>query len=244
MKKTTAAFFDIDGTIYRTSLLIEHFKMLLKYEFISNASWINDIKDNFKQWENRKGDYDDYLDRLVQSYLQEIQELNEKDVDFVASRVIELKGDKVYKYTREMLKKHKELGHKIIIISGSPEFIVSKMAKKLEVEDYRGTKYLVENDKYTGNVIPMWDSESKCKAIDEYCEKYNISLEDSYSYGDTTGDISMFRKVGHPVAINPAKKLLNVIINDKEIADKIDIIIERKDVIYRLNPNVETIEIG
>ena len=27
-----AAFFDIDGTIYRNALLIEHFKKLIKYE--------------------------------------------------------------------------------------------------------------------------------------------------------------------------------------------------------------------
>ena len=34
MTKNIAAFFDIDGTIHRNSLLIEHFKMLVKYEYI------------------------------------------------------------------------------------------------------------------------------------------------------------------------------------------------------------------
>ena len=29
-----AAFFDIDGTLYRDSLLIEHFRKLIKYELI------------------------------------------------------------------------------------------------------------------------------------------------------------------------------------------------------------------
>ena len=29
-----AAFFDIDGTLYRNSLMVEHFKKLLKYEVI------------------------------------------------------------------------------------------------------------------------------------------------------------------------------------------------------------------
>ena len=32
--KNTAAFFDIDGTIYRDSLMVEHFKKLIKYEVV------------------------------------------------------------------------------------------------------------------------------------------------------------------------------------------------------------------
>ena len=39
MKRNIAAFFDIDGTIHRNSLLIEHFKLLLKYEYINVMSW-------------------------------------------------------------------------------------------------------------------------------------------------------------------------------------------------------------
>ena len=61
MKKTTAAFFDIDGTIYRDSLLIEHFKMLVKYEFININSWAGRVKEKFSKWESRSGNYDDYL---------------------------------------------------------------------------------------------------------------------------------------------------------------------------------------
>lgn len=29
-----AAFFDIDGTLYRDSLMVEHFKKLIKYDII------------------------------------------------------------------------------------------------------------------------------------------------------------------------------------------------------------------
>ena len=59
MSKNIAAFFDIDGTIYRDSLLIEHFKMLLKYEYINMMSWESKVKEKFLKWENRTGDYDD-----------------------------------------------------------------------------------------------------------------------------------------------------------------------------------------
>ena len=65
-------------------------------------------------------------------------------------------------------------------------------------------------------------------------EKYNIDLSASYAYGDTAGDYTMFKLVGTPYAINPTKELLHKITNDKEINDKINIIVERKDVTYKL----------
>ena len=93
---------------------------------------------------------------------------------------------------------------------------MGKMAEKCNVKNYTASKYLTdENGIFTGEVIPMWDAKSKKKAIAEYCEKYDIDLEKSYAYGDTTGDFTMFKKVGNPVAINPAKKLLDKIKKDK-----------------------------
>ena len=35
-----AAFFDIDGTLYRDSLMVEHFKKLIKYDIIDQKAWL------------------------------------------------------------------------------------------------------------------------------------------------------------------------------------------------------------
>ena len=69
--------------------------------------------------------------------------------------------------------------------------------------------YLFENDTFNGTVIPMWDSKSKNTAIDNFVEKYNIDLSISYAYGDTNGDVTMLKRAGNRVAINPTKELLN-----------------------------------
>ena len=44
-----AAFFDIDGTIYRNSLLIEHFKKLIKYELVHLKEYEDFIKEAFNR---------------------------------------------------------------------------------------------------------------------------------------------------------------------------------------------------
>ena len=242
MKKNVAAFFDIDGTIYRDSLLIEHFKMLVQYEYIDMMTWEGKVKEKFSKWENRTGDYDDYLDELVQTYMEALKNFSKEDMDFIAKRVMKLKGDKVYRYTRERLKYHKERNHKVIIISGSPDFLVSKMAERYGVKDYRASTYEVnENGIFTGKVIPMWDAKRKQKAIADFCKMYKIDLTKSYAYGDTTGDLTMFKNVGKAIAINPAKKLLQKIKRDKELKEKVMIIVERKDVIYKLKADVDII---
>ena len=54
----------------------------------------------------------------------------------------------------------------------------------------------------------------------------------------------MLRRVGNPVAINPTNELVNHMSNDKELKEKAQIIVERKDIIYSLDCNVKRLDIG
>ncbi|MDR5588387.1 MULTISPECIES: HAD-IB family hydrolase [Clostridium] len=230
------AFFDLDGTLYREGLITEVFKKMVKYEIIAPERWYNEVKPHFLKWDKRQGDYDNYLLKMVDVYLEAIKGLEKHQVEHIAQKVVEQKGDRVYTFTRDRIKWHKEQGHIIIIISGSPSELVREMANKYGFNDYKGTIYMVDKkDMYTSEVIPMWDSESKSKAINELVEKYDIDLNKSYAYGDTSGDYTMFKHVGHPFCINPTKELLQKVMSDNEVTNKVNVIVERKDVIYNLN---------
>ncbi|KNF08230.1 HAD-superfamily subfamily IB hydrolase [Gottschalkia purinilytica] len=238
--KNIAAFFDIDGTIYRNSLMIEHFKKLIKYEVIDPAIWHNQVKHTYLEWERRYADFEVYLEELAEIYVEQLKGVNKSYIEFIANQVISLNGDKVYKYSRDRIKYHKEKGHNIFFISGSPDFLVSRMAEKYEVTEYRASIYEVdENNNFTGKLKPMWQSERKHLAINELLEKYNVDLENSFAYGDTTGDYSMLKLVGNPIVINPNKELFYMIKDDKELSERIKIMVERKNIIYKLSPSVE-----
>lgn len=238
--KNTAAFFDIDGTIFRNSLMIEHFQKLMNFEVIDPAVWYTKVKDVYLEWEKRYGDFEKYLEILAGVYLEELKGIDKAYIEFIAAHVIKVNGDMVYKYSRDQIDFHKRMGHKIFFISGSPDFLVSKMAEKYEVTEYRGSTYKVdEENKFTGELIRMWDSSSKKKVLNELIEKYNVDLEKSYAYGDTTGDLSMLKLMGNPVAINPNLPLIEAIKKDEELRDKATIIVERKNVIYKLDHKVD-----
>ncbi|WP_298975488.1 HAD family hydrolase [uncultured Fusobacterium sp.] len=240
-----AAFFDIDGTIYRNALLIEHFKKMIKYELFKDVQYRLKVEEAYQLWDTRKGDYDDYLLDLAQLYVVAIKGLSLKYNDFISDQVLLLKGNRVYTYTREMIEWHKKQGHKVFFISGSPSFLVSRMAKKMGVDDFCGSVYEIdeETQTFSGRITkPMWDSAHKQEAIDDFIKKYDIDLSKSYAYGDTNGDYSMLSSVGNPRAINPSKELIKKIKDDENLRSKIQIIIERKNVIYKLDSNVELIE--
>lgn len=234
--ESKAAFFDIDGTLYREGLITEVFKKLIKYEIINPEKWYKDVKPEFEKWDKREGNYDNYLLKMAGIYIDAVKGLHKSQVDFIAKQVICQKGDRVYTYTRDKIKWHKKNGYKLLIISGSPIELIREMSCKYGFDDYRGTEYLLDGDIYTGEVIPMWDSANKKKAIADFVSKYDISLEKSYAYGDTAGDFTMLQSVGYPVCMNPTKELIQKVLNDTELKRKVKIVVERKDMIYNLTP--------
>ena len=226
MEKRIAAFFDIDGTLYREGLITEVFKKLIKSELIETDRWYKEVKPYYVKWDKRIGNYDNYLLKMADIYSEAIIGLHRSQIEFIAKQIINQKGDRVYTYTRDKIKWHKDQGHIIITISGSPIELVREMSIKYGFDDYIGTKYILsENDVYTGDIIPMWDSVSKKTAIDNFVSKYDIDLNQSYAYGDTSGDYTMLTSISQPTVINPTKELLLKILEDHELREKINIII-------------------
>lgn len=236
--KNCAAFFDIDGTISREGLISEMFKKMIKYELINSRKWDNEVEPDFIKWDKRIGDYDTYLQKMVDIYTETVKDTHPFHIAYIARKVIEQKGDRVYTYSRERIRWHKNQGHIVVAISGSPVELVREMSAKYGMDDYKGTVYQIgSNGIYNGEIVPMWNSASKLQAVLEMAEKYHIDLFRSYAYGDTNGDFSMLKLVGNPFAINPTSDLLAHIREDNQLSKKISIIVERKDVTYRLNIN-------
>jgi len=240
--KKTAAFFDVDGTISREGLIGEMFRKMIKYELIDVTKWHEEVKPAFSQWNRRIGDYDNYLMKMVDIYSDTVKDSEAFLIEHIARKVIEQNGERVYTYSRERIKWHQEQGHLVIAISGSPVELVREMARKYGMDDYKGTVYEVgSNGIYNGIIVPMWDSESKRSAVLEMAQKHELDLSESYAYGDTTGDFSMMKLVGRPFAVNPTKELIGRILQDPELKQTISVIVERKDVTYKIG--VESLEI-
>ena len=69
----------------------------------------------------------------------------------------------------------------------------------------------------------------KDELLRELMARHNVAITDSIAVGDSEGDIAMLELVENPIAFNPTKGLLQVAKNNAW-----DIIIERKNVVYKL----------
>ena len=231
------AFFDIDGTLYRNSLLIENFKKLIKYEIIDEMVWLDRVRKPFQEWAIRKGDYENYLEDVASAYKDAMIGHDLRTVEFLAEQTIEQNWEKTYVYTRDRINEHLKSGHKVAFISGSPDFLVAKMADHYKVDDFMASHYVFDlDDRFTGEVRPMWDALNKRKAIHRFVEQYDIDLTQSYAYGDTLGDLTMLEMVGNPIAFNPNRNLFHKIQHDEELRERVHIVVERKDMVYRIDP--------
>lgn len=227
MKKV--AIFDVDGTIFRSSLLIE-----LVEAMIERGSFPAEARKAFekeqKRWQDRKGDYDDYIMAVVHAFEKFMKGVEYPDFDEAAKSVIEKHKDKVYRYTRDLAKKLKRQGYFLLAISQSPKGVLDKFCSKLGFDKVYGRFYeLGPSDRFTGKVVDEHLISNKANILQRAIKKEGLALDGSIGVGDTDGDISFLEMVKTPICFNPNEKLYR---HAKRNGWKV--VVERKDVIYEL----------
>ena len=114
----------------------------------------------------------------------------------------------IYAEAVDLIELHRALGHRIVIVSASPEEIVVPLARHLGVETTIASRAeLDEHGRYTGEVAFYAYGPFKAAAIEELAEREGIDLSASFAYSDSHTDIPTLQLVGHPVAVNPDRIL-------------------------------------
>ena len=116
----------------------------------------------------------------------------------------------IYPESRELIEKHLEKGHKVVIVSAAKTYQIEPIAKALGIKDIYATEMELRNGKFTGRVAEMCWGEGKARAARKYAKKNAIDLSKSYFYTDSIEDYPLLKIVGKPVATNPDQKLSQV----------------------------------
>lgn len=229
-KKKKLAVFDIDGTLFRSSLLIELVDGLVDSGVFPKSAK-NEMENDYLSWLNRKEEYGKYCEQVVDIYLKNIKDCKESDVDETADKVVSWQKDRVYRFTRDLLRKLKANNYFLLAISGSPIDIVSKFAKQFGFDGVYGNLFEAKNGIFTGNVVGGDIVVRKGEVLKNFL-KINEDLDqrDLIVVGDTDIDIPVLEMATLPIAFNPNKALA-----DHAWLKKWVIILERKDMIYRLD---------
>jgi len=114
----------------------------------------------------------------------------------------------VHPEIRTILTQHQEEGADIVILSAALEVICESIARHLGMDHIICSRLEVRDGKYTGRGLgPPCIGEEKLIRVQAYCREHGHRLEDAYYYADSILDLPALEAVGHPVCINPDKKL-------------------------------------
>ncbi len=227
--KKKVAIFDIDGTIFRSSLIIE-----LLEELIESGTFEEHLRDQYikekEAWLDRRGDYEAYVTAIVKVFQQNLKGVEYRKLEWAGKRVVDRVGFRIYEHTTQLVRSLRKKGYYLLAVSHSPKIVVDQFAKRLGFHKVYGTMYDVgPNDQFTGEMLDVHLIGNKANILRRAVEKENLTLKGSVGVGDTETDIPFLEMVDKPLAFNPNKKLYTY-------AKRMGwpVIVERKDVIYKL----------
>jgi HAD superfamily hydrolase (TIGR01490 family) len=224
------AFFDIDGTIFRSSLLIELVEQLVA-EGIFPPEAQDEYEVPYRAWRNREGHYDAYIAAIIKTFLTHIKGVHYGTFADVGRQVVAMKSKRVYRFTRDLLSELKERGYTLIAISQSPKTILDEFCEQYGFDKVYGRIYEIgPQDQFTGTVTEEHLIQNKATIAKRVFERHpELTKVGSVAVGDTDGDISLLELVDRPICFNPNQTLYT-----HAKRNGWEVVGERKDVIYKL----------
>ena len=200
-----AAFFDLDRTLLRRSsalALAPAFrarKLISRRQVAKAAAWQLLFVLRGVSAEAVKRAAEDGLVVLRGFSPQEMQALVVESMEQVLKPL-------VYAESLDLVDLHRSRGEPVYIVSATLQEIVQVIADDLGFDGALGTLCEVEDGKYTGRSIRPLHAENKARCIKEL----DYDLAASTAYSDSHTDLPFLEAVGHPVAVNPDRRLRRI----------------------------------
>lgn len=202
-----ASYFDVDGTLTRSNLVQPLvFYMLNQQNPVRAASRLVRAALNAPAWfaseQLDRGAFNELLFRGYAGMSEDrLLELADEAFDTVIRPNLFPDG-------LALVKRAKQAGHRVVLISGSPDFLLERLAKLIDADDVIGNRLEFRDGLATGRILrPLVAGPEKAKLIKAHAKRHGFDLEQCAAYSDSLSDIPMLSVVGRPTAVNPDLRL-------------------------------------
>lgn len=223
------AVFDVDGTIFRSSLLIQLVDTLIERgAFPEDARTVYDKE--HRKWLDREGDYEEYIGAVVRAFKAHLKGVHYGELVEASEQLVEEQWKRTYRYTRDLIKQLKAKDYYLLAVSHSPKTVLDKFCPRIGFDKSYGTVYEIgPQDLFTGVITDEHMIFNKANIVKRAIEKADLTLAYSIGVGDTESDIPFLEMVVRPICFNPNMKLFKT-------AQRLgwEVRVERKDVIYTI----------
>ena len=130
--------------------------------------------------------------------------------EIVAEALHDIIDPIVYDEAVDLIDMHRAAGRDVVIVSSSGEEVVAPIGEMLGADEVVGTRMVVDDGKYTGEIDFYAYGPEKAVAIRRLAEERGYDLAACYAYSDSATDLPMLEAVGHPFAVNADRALRRV----------------------------------
>jgi HAD superfamily hydrolase (TIGR01490 family) len=202
-----AAFFDLDKTVIAKASMVAfsrplHRAGMLSRRMMLRAAWGQILYAQF-------GATPEKLEKLRESVLRLTTGWDQAEISAIVRETL---GDViepiVYDEALQRIRDHQSWGHKVFIVSASPEEVVAPIAQLLGADEAIATRAELDDEgRYSGRTERYVYADEKVVAITAVAARDGLDLDHCWAYSDSATDIPMLAVVGHPVAVNPDREL-------------------------------------
>ena len=201
----TVAFFDVDGTLLKSTIVHCYIWMRsLQLPFFLKHLWLIGFLPKIV--------YYLILDSISRTRFNEVFYRNYRGLEVAEMKMLSTEmfeayiRPKIFSEAASQIQEHKEQGTAIVLVTGSLDFVVQPIADYLAVDAVLAPQLREQDGQFTGELTtaPLI-GEAKAEAMRNYADQHEVSLEESYAYGDSQSDLPMLECVGNPIVVNPGK---------------------------------------
>ncbi len=201
------AFFDVDGTLLKSTIVHCYIWMRsLQMPFFLKHLWLIGFLPKIV--------YYLILDSISRTRFNAVFYRNYRGLEVAEMKALSTEmfetyiRPKIFSEAVSQIQEHKEQGTAVVLVTGSLDFVVQPIADYLAADAVLAPQLREQEGQFTGELTtaPLI-GEAKAEAMRNYAEQHDISLEESYAYGDSQSDLPMLECVGNPIVVNPGKAL-------------------------------------
>lgn len=203
-----AAYFDVDGTLTRTTIVDPLTYFRRRQGTVSGILWKLSLL-----WRGPRWLWLDARDRAASNraiYACYAGMEAKRPAAWAAGLWAEVLKRRMFPQARARVEELRREGVSPVLLTGGLDFVVAPVAAELQAEVGAAVKLEVDSSgRFTGRLEgePLC-GERKAEAVREHARRYGIVLKESFAFGDAIGDLPMLEGVGRPTAVNPDRKLL------------------------------------
>ena len=202
-----AAFYDFDGTLVSSNVVTRYFYFARRapgaLDSLKRSAtvvlgipyWValdkrSRLAFNLRFYQEYKGLSRDWLDKAA-------EDIFEREI-----------RPKIYAGSAALLDADRQAGYTPVLVTGGLDFAIQPAIEHFGFDHVLANKMVFESGVATGKLIePVLAEAGKVKAMEEFCQSYNVDSTQARGYSDSFSDLPMLEAVGQPRAVNPDSRL-------------------------------------